>query len=109
MSMDKTGKLDWTSVIHKTQFDDGEDNFLSYALMRSGGELHFLFNEIERRRQLLVEQSVTPDGKIERNPPLRSLDKGYEFMPRYAKQVSAGQMIVPCTYRNYICFAKIEF
>ena len=109
MSMDKSGKLDWTSVIHKTQFDDGEDNFLSYALMRSGGELHFLFNEIERRRQLLVEQSVTPDGKIERNPPLRSLDKGYEFMPRYAKQVSANQMIIPCAYRNYITFAKIEF
>lgn len=109
MSMDSTGKLDWTSVIHKTQFDDGEDNFLSYGLMRTGGELHFLFNEIERRRQLLVEQSVTPDGKINRNPPLRSLDKGYEFMPRYAKQVSANQMIVPCTYRNYITFAKIEF
>lgn len=109
MSMDNTGKLEWTSVIHKTQFDDGEDNYLSYALMRSGGELHFLFNEVERRRQLLIEQSVQPDGKIERNPPLRSLDKGYEFMPRYAKQVSATQMIVPCTYRNYICFAKIEF
>lgn len=109
MSMDNTGKLDWTSVIHKTQFDDGEDNFLSYALMRSGAELHFLFNEVERRRQLLVEQSVLPDGKINRNPPLRSLDKGYEFMPRYAKQVSANQMIVPCTYRNYITFAKIEF
>ena len=76
MSMDKSGKLDWTSVINKTQFDDGEDNFLSYALMRSGGELHFLFNEIERRRQLLVEQSVTPDGKIQRNPPLRSRIKG---------------------------------
>ncbi|MEO6683230.1 MAG: hypothetical protein ABIN48_10465 [Ginsengibacter sp.] len=109
MSMDNTGKLEWTSVLHKTQFDDGNDNFLSYALMRSGGELHFLFNEIERRRQLLVEQSVTPDGEIIRNPPLRSLDKGYEFMPRYAKQVSANQMIVPCTYRNYICFAKIDF
>ena len=109
MSMDNTGKLEWTSVIHKTQFDDGEDNFLSYALMRSGGELHFLFNEVERRRQLLVEQSVTPDGKINRNPPLRSLDKGYEFMPRYARQVSANEIIVPCTYRNYITFAKIEF
>ena len=109
MSMDSSGKLDWSNVIHKTQYDDGNDNYLSYALMITGGELHFLFNEVERRRQLLVDQSLVPGGKINRNPPLRSLDKGYEFMPRYSKQVSASEIIVPTTYRNYICFAKIEF
>ena len=48
------------------------------------------------------------DGQITRNPTLKNLDKGYEFMPKYGKQVSASQMIVPCLYRNIICFAKIE-
>ena len=51
----------------------------------------------------------TPDGKMNHNPTLKNLDKGYEFMPKYAKQVSARQIIVPCLYRNFICFAKIDY
>jgi len=109
LNEDKTGELESSSVIHKTQFDDGEDNFLSYALMLSGGQLHFLFNELERRNQLLNDQSISASGQVTRNPPLKSLDKGYTFMPRYAKQVSASEIIIPCVYRNYICFAKIEY
>lgn len=109
MNVDKEGKLVWANVIHKEQFDDGDDNLLSYQIMNAGGELHFLFNELERRNQLISDQSITPDGRLTRNPTLKSLDKGYQFMPRFGKQVSAKQIIVPCIYRNYICFAKIEY
>jgi hypothetical protein len=109
MDVDKDGKLVWSNIIHKEQYDDESDNLLSYQIMNAGGELHFLFNELQRRNQLIADQSITPDGKLIRNPTLKSLDKGYEFMPRFAKQVSAKQMIVPCNYRNYICFAKIEY
>ena len=109
MNIDKEGKLVWSNIIHKEQYDDGDDNFLSYQILNAGGELHFLFNELERRNQLLSDQSISPDGKLIRNPTLKSLDRGYQFMPRFAKQVSAKQMIVPCMYRNYICFAKIDY
>ncbi len=109
MNFDKEGKLVWSKIIHKEQYEDDNDSRLSYQIMNAGGELHFLFNELERRNQLIADQSVTPDGKVTRHPTLKSLDKGYEFMPRFAKQVSAKQIIVPCTYRNYICFAKIEY
>lgn len=109
LSMDKTGKTKWASVVTKSQYDDETDNALSYLITISGGQLHFLFNELQRRTLLLTDQSVAPSGKITRNPPLKSLDRGYEFMPRYGKQVSATQIIIPCIYRNYICFAKVEF
>ncbi|MEO6220885.1 MAG: hypothetical protein ABIO81_10685 [Ginsengibacter sp.] len=109
LNLDNTGKLVWSNVIHKSQFDDNTDNYLSYNTMLSGGQLHFLFNELERRNQLINDQSISGEGTITRYPPLRSLDRGYEFMPRYAKQVSSSQIIVPCTYRSYICFAKIEY
>jgi hypothetical protein len=109
MNIDKDGKLVWSKIIHKEQYEDDNDSRLSYQIMNAGGELHFLFNELERRNQLIADQSITPDGKVTRNPTLKSLDKGYEFMPRFAKQVSAKQIIVPCNYRNYICFAKIEY
>ena len=109
MNVDRDGKLSWADVVHKEQYDDENDNYLSYQVVNAGGELHFLFNELERRNELLSDQSITADGQLTRNPTLKSLDKGYDFMPKYGKQVSAKQIIVPCTYRNYICFAKIDF
>lgn len=108
-SIKPDGTMDWVNVIHKSQYDDDKDNYLSYAQVLTGGQIHFLFNELERRKQLISDQSINAKGDINRNPPLRSLDKGYEFMPRYAKQVSATEVIIPCIYRNYICFAKVEY
>ena len=109
LSIDKDGKLVWTNVVHKNQYDDDNDNYLSYQVMNVGGEIHFLFNELEHQSELIGDQSITPDGMLKRNPTLKSLDKGFQFMPRFAKQVSSRQLIVPCTYRNYICFAKIDY
>jgi hypothetical protein len=77
--------------------------------MNTGGELHFLYNQFEKRTQLLMDQSITADGKINRLPTFHNLDKGYTFMPRIGKQVSGNQIVIPCLYRNYLCFAKIDF
>jgi hypothetical protein len=109
LSLDKNGRLEWNNVIEKSQYDDETDNMISFQTMNTGSEIHFLFNQYEKRMTLLTDQSIDPDGKITRNPTLKNLDKGYDFMPRFAKQVSASQMIVPCTYRNSLCFAKIEW
>jgi len=109
LSFSKTGVLEWSNVIPKSQFDDDNDNNISFSVMNTGGDVHFLFNQVERRTSMLSDQSIGPDGKITRNPTLRNLDKGYEFMPRLGKQVSSRQMIVPCLYRNYLCFSKIDF
>lgn len=108
-SFDKNGKREWSSVITKEQFDDQSDDLISYQIMNTGGQVHFLFNNLERRVQLLTDFSLKPDGELTRNPTLKDLDRGYEFMPKYGKQVSARQMIIPCVYRNYICFAKLEY
>ncbi|MEJ7735902.1 MAG: hypothetical protein WKF97_00635 [Chitinophagaceae bacterium] len=109
LSFNKEGGLEWSNIINKSQYDDETDNMISFQLMNTGGEVHFLFNQAERRTLLLNNQSMGPDGKIIRNPTLKNLDKGYEFMPRFGKQVGSRQMVIPCLYRNYLCFAKIEF
>jgi hypothetical protein len=109
LSFDNTGKLQWNNIIAKDQYDDETDDLISYQLMNTGGQLHFLFNMEERRINLLNDYTVAPGGQINRNPTLKNLDKGFEFMAKYGKQVSSHQMIVPCLYRNNICFAKIEF
>ncbi len=108
LSLSKTGKTEWSKVIQKDQFDDDEDNFMSFSTMNSGGELHFLFNS-DKKNQIISDQSITPGGTIKRNPTLKSEQRGYEFMPALSKQVGANQIIIPCTYRNNICFAKVDF
>lgn len=109
LSFDSTGNMEWANVIRKSQYDDNTDNYLGYGTMRTGSEIHFIFNQLEKRNLLLNDQSITADGQVHRSPTFKNLDKGYNFMPRFAKQVSSWEMIVPCEYRNYICFAKVEF
>lgn len=109
LSFNEKAELEWSNVIPKTQFDDESDFLISYASLVSGGQIKFLFNELDKRTMMLSEQSVSPDGQITRSPTIKNLDKGYEFLPKFAKQVGGRQMIFPCFYRNYICFAKVDF
>ncbi len=108
-SFNAKGEMEWNNLIGKSQFNDESDDVISYQLMNTGDQLHFLMNMQERRNNLLTDFSISPAGEMTRNPTLKNLDKGYDFMPKYGKQVSARQMIVPCLYRNYICFAKIDY
>jgi len=108
ISISKEGKTEWSRIIQKDQFDDNEDNFMSFSTVTSGGEIHFLFNN-DRRYQVISDQSISADGTLKRNPTLKSPTRGYEFMPKLSKQVGANQIIIPCSYRNNICFAKIDF
>ena len=109
LSFDKNGVLQWSNVIHKEQYDDEGDDRISFQVANTGGQLHYIFNMDEKRTLLLNDFTLSPDGQINHNPTLKNLDKGYEFLPRYGKQVSSYQVVLPCFYRNYICFAKIEF
>jgi hypothetical protein len=109
LSFDSNGGLEWNNVIKKEQFDDESDNLVSFQLVNTGGALHFIYNLMEKRAVLLTDLVLEPGGKITRNSRLKNIDKGYSFMPKYGKQVSSSQVIIPCMYRNYICFAKIDF
>ncbi|HWB25428.1 MAG TPA: hypothetical protein VG738_08100 [Chitinophagaceae bacterium] len=109
MSFDSSATLEWANIIPKSQYDDNTDNFIGYGTLNTGSEVHFLFNELEKRTLILNDQSISGDGKVTRNPTLHNLDRGYDFMPHYAKQVGSKELIVPCQYRNYVCFARIVF
>ena len=109
LSVDDDGNLLWSNFIRKSQFDDGNDLYLSYLMVNIGSELRFLYNELERRDFIVTDTGIEPDGTSSRKPTLRNLDKGFTWMPRYGKQISARTVLVPCIYRSYICFAKVDF
>lgn len=103
------GKLSWANTIRKNQFDDNTDSFISYQLFNTGNEVRFLFNQREKRELLLNSATIDANGKLKRQPTLKNLSRDYEFMPKFGKQIGLRQIIMPCMYKNYICFAKIEF
>ncbi|WP_126970401.1 hypothetical protein [Gynurincola endophyticus] len=107
-SFDKDGRLEWNSVIAKSQYADNNDNMLSYAIVNTGGQLHFIHNTQQRRTVLLSDASIAPDGSITTYPTLRNLMKNVQFMPKFAKQVGSNVVIIPCQYRNSLMFAKVE-
>ncbi len=108
LSFDKDAKLLWSNTLRKSQWQDDGDYAISYSILNTGEALHYLYNQQERSISLLSSQSITPEGKVIRNPTFKNLDKGYEFMPRYAKQVGARSLLVPCMYRQNLCFAKLD-
>lgn len=109
ISFEPNGKMEWSNVIRKSQYDDNTDNFIGYGMLNTGDQLHFVFNVLEKRSMILSDQSISPSGQIDRNPTFKNLDKGYDFMPRHARQIGARVAIVPCQYRGFTCFAKLEF
>ncbi len=109
MSFDKNGNLDWSNVVHKSQKDDGLEDFISYQTILTGGAIHFLFNDKDRNDYLLTDNSVSPSGQVTRHPTLKNLNRQYQLTPRYGKQISAKEIVFPCIYKNYICFAKLEY
>ncbi len=108
LNISKEGKTEWSRIIQKEQFGDNEVNFLSFSSMISSGEMHFLYNN-NNKNEVITDQSLSKDGTLKRNPTLKSPERAHEFMPRLSKQVGANQLIIPCAYRNNICFAKIDF
>ena len=103
------GKLAWSNTIRKNQFDDNTDSFISYQLFNTGNEIRFLFNQREKRQLMLNSATVDANGKLKRQPTLKNMDNFHDFMPKYGKQISLRQIILPCVYKNYICFANLEF
>ena len=108
-SFNKDLQPEWNNIVNKKQTDVETNNFLSFSTINMGGEIHYLFLQKDNNRQVLSDHALQSDGQIKRYPTIKSGEAGYDFMPRLAKQVGARQIIVPCTLRGTIAFAKINF
>jgi hypothetical protein len=110
LNFNDTLGMPWVKVIHKSQFDSWYHwRYLSYFMMNDGSTIHFLFDEDVKHKQLTYEQTIEPGGKLSDKLLLRGLNFNYSLMPSFATQVSSYEIIVPCTFRNYFCFAKIAY
>lgn len=109
VSFDSALNTEWMNVIHKSQFDDNSDNFISFGTFVENNTFHFLYNELYRSDWLLSDQSISINGQVKKEPTFHNLGEGYDILARYTKQVSANEVIVPCQFKSDLCFARIEF
>ena len=108
-NIDSSLHMNWNNIIHKKQYDVDNDNFISYAILNSGREVHFLFIEKDNKKDIISNNSIFSTGELKRYPTLKSNENGYEFMPKLGKQVGIDQMLIPYVYFGNIGFAKIDF
>jgi hypothetical protein len=104
-----TGENLWNQVLSKKQFQDDNENFISFQPFLISGQILLLFNKLEQGDWLLYAHGISPEGVYTRYPTLKNLKRDSEFLIRLAKQTGNKTIIAPFKYRNYICFAKIEF
>ncbi|HRN91567.1 MAG TPA: hypothetical protein PLE75_00285 [Ferruginibacter sp.] len=109
ISYDPQLKANWDAVIPKRQNEYNTDQSVSFGVMNSGGMFHFLYGLRDRNSLSIGHTAVTPNGEINRFAPVQNRQRNYDFMPRYAKQVSYAGVIVPYQYNTRVGFALLEF
>lgn len=109
LNFTKDMDIAWSQVIAKQQTSDDNDIHLSYNTFNTTEGIHFIYNNISKRDKLLLDNIVASNGTVKRSPSLKTFEKEYEFMPRFSKQISQRQVIIPVTLRNRLCFAKVYF
>jgi hypothetical protein len=109
LAFDKNGKMILSNFVFKTQFDDNNENMVGHAAINTGNGIQYLYNDYSKKETMLSYQTLTTQGRVERNPYIKNLQRDYNFIPVFAKQVDRRVVIVPCLYRNLLCFARLEF
>lgn len=109
MSLDGNLRLQWESIINKKQSDIETNNHLSFGTANLGGQIHYLYLLKDDNKEVISDNALLPDGTIKRYATIKSGQKGYNFMPRLAKQVSSNSIIMPAVTRNNIAFVKMFF
>lgn len=96
-------------VLRKGQEEDRTAHLISYALIKSGTGIKFLYNEKDKPETSLRSAGFVPGERVKRNPAIKGAIPNMRFLPRYATQIGANECIIPCIKANYGSFARIVF
>jgi hypothetical protein len=110
ISYDGEGVSDWHTFIRKNQYSTEDGGMLSsYALLNTGGNIGFLYNDFNPVHSRVQLTSLDADGKIVTNSLATMRADEPDWLPRSGKQVASKEIVVPCLVKKQICFAKIVF
>jgi len=105
------GSLLWSQTILKDQ-QTTDDNgiYSSFGIMENPKGKVYLFNDMNSRTTRLMGAYINAKGAI----TLKEMQTGeelesWDIMPRSAIQLNAGEIVMPCLTKSYLCFLKIIF
>jgi hypothetical protein len=96
-------------VLRKAQSEDRTAHLISYALVKSGSGIRFLYNEKDKPEMGLRSVGYLPGERLKRNPSIKGAIPNMRFMTRYGTQIGANECIIPCVKSNYGSFARVVF
>ena len=109
MNLDNSLVMNSYTIIDKTQYDFDDENHLSYFFMNTGKEIQFLFSDNYNQTNIVNNLSLFPNGEITRHATLKNVDKEFEYMPKFAKQIGTYKLVLPYLYQKKLGFAKVEW
>lgn len=109
MDLDSAGNMRHVEVIRKYQVENNTSNLISYQTLKSEDGLEIIYNQRERGGNYIGSVSWKMQDGLRRKPNPKGQINRYRYMPRYAVQTGIREAVIPCTYRGYICFARVFF
>lgn len=109
LSIDNEGSIEWKKVLTKNQLSENDKGYYSsFALVNRYNKLHVIYNN------RISSQSDIRDYVVDINTKegsYQKLDDGSEMMltPKYGKQISPNEIIIPSISRSYFKLVKIKF
>lgn len=110
------GELLQLQKIEKDQGPDLGGTFDSFLMINNGRALHFLLNKSHRvfrflnnQIYLLRDYRYNADHELKEMRVMRKLDNKYRWAPRYGKQISHNEVVIPCVLGSNLFFGKITF
>ncbi|MEL6867350.1 MAG: hypothetical protein AAFP19_23190 [Bacteroidota bacterium] len=110
LSLHPSGETHWKTILHKRQYSqDDEAVFSSFFLLKTPGNLRFLFNDEIRDENTVSEYIVNGGGEYDRNSLMSTDDQKIRLRFRDGLQVGARELIVPSERRNRLKLVRVQY
>ncbi len=110
-SINPTGEVLWDAVLQKKQYSENDNGyFSSIGFMNAKTSIYLLFNETIANNSNLNDFKVDSQGENRVKTLLNPSDYKLTPAPRYAKQISSSEIIIPSiNYRNEFLLIKLKY
>ena len=105
------GTIHWKELLQKRQSTRDDDaRYSSYCLLRTKTALHFMYNDEvgSTSSSNIVEYAVETDGTARRRSLFNAEKFRTDVLLREAKQISAGEVVVPAYRRGVLTLVKVQ-
>ncbi len=109
ISINPDGQIHWLNVIRKTQesTDDG-GVYSSFLQMTTDSDLLMVYNNFGNRDNEVKYSVIDVAGRFDESKTILT-NVSVTLLPRFGRQISANEAVMPCMNKKKISLAKVIF